>query len=101
MKVAVDFDGVIRDTKGIPTESSWTDEPTEGAKDAINYLVEIGHEVYVCTANANLDAVNEWLTKWKFPDLEVTNKKKTGTKVYIDDRAVRFTNWNDIRKYFG
>lgn len=102
MIIACDFDGVICDRNGIPTVDSWnTDKPKKGARDAILYLLELGHEIYIFTANAEKERVMEWLDRWSFPRLEVTDKKKTGTKVYIDDRAIRFTNWNDIRKYFG
>lgn len=99
MKIAIDFDGTICKRNGIPTIMEDTDEPVDGAKDAIKLLLKQGHDVWVFTSNPYIDDVSTWLEKYGFPDLEVTNIKKPA-HVYIDDRALRFTNWQDMRKYF-
>jgi hypothetical protein len=100
MKIAIDFDGVICKREGIPTEMNWEDIPMEGSIDTIVLLLQQGHEVWVFTSNPELDKVRAWLFAHDFPmELEVTNIKKPA-HVYIDDRAIRFTNWQDIRKYF-
>lgn len=99
MKIAVDFDGVIIDHPDIPTRDDWyTDKPMFGARDGIYYILTYGHDVYVLT-NRDVDDVTEWLKKNKFPNLLVTNTKQKGTTIYLDDRAVRFTNWKDFIKY--
>lgn len=102
MKIFVDFDGVICRSEGIPTEKFNWDErvPVKDALDAINFLVKQGHKVTIFTSNPELDEVKKWLHNYYFPDLEVTNIKSPA-HVYIDDRGLRFTNWQDIRRYFG
>lgn len=101
MKIFCDFDGVICARKGIPTMDYWSDcKPKKGALDSIRLLLNLGHEVCIFTANPEPERVKEWLSFYEFPDLRVTNIKEHAN-VYIDDRAIRFTNWNDIRKYFS
>jgi len=99
MKIAIDFDGVICKREGIPTKLKWNDIPMEGALDTILLLLQ-EHEVWVFTSNPKPNRVKAWLLAHDFPELEVTNIKKPAN-VYIDDRAIRFTNWQDIRKYFA
>jgi hypothetical protein len=99
MKIAIDFDGVICNRKGIPTMEG-LGAPKKGAKDAINLLINNGHKVWILTSNPDLNKVTSWLHQYEFPELRITNIKEPA-HVYIDDRAIRFTNWQDIRKYFG
>lgn len=100
MKILCDFDGVICKRNGIPTVMNWKDKPIEGALEAIKLLIEQGHTVKVFTSNPDQYGVKLWLEKHKFPKLEVTNIKEPA-HVMIDDRAIRFTDWQDIRKYFA
>jgi len=101
MNIAIDFDGVICKRAGIPTIRDWKNaQPMEGALDAINLLRKNGHNVWVFTSNPEPQLVEEWLKENKFPELDVTNVKLPA-HAYIDDRAIRFTDWQDIRKYFG
>ena len=100
MNIAIDFDGVIIKHDKIPTGGiNFDDLPMEGALDAINLLIEQGNEVWVFTSNPYKTDIYCWLDKNNFPELEVTNIKKPA-HIYIDDRGLRFTNWQDIRKYF-
>lgn len=101
-KIAIDFDGVICKSVGIPTEKLEWDKrkPVKDSLAAIIFLKKRGHNIWVFTANSEMGEVRKWLTKHKFPRLEVTNIKKPA-HVYIDDRGLRFTNWQDMRKYFG
>ena len=101
MKIAIDFDGTICERNGIPTIGTVTfSPPMSGALDAVIFLKKLGHEVWIFTSNPNIKLVKSWLKLHNFPKLEVTNTKKPA-HVYIDDRALRFTNWQDMRKYFG
>lgn len=102
MKIAIDFDGVICQRNGIPTirNSWWEDKPVEGALDSINLLLKMKYKVWIFTSNPEMHKVMEWLNRHNFPELEVTNIKKPA-HIFIDDRAIRFTNWQDIRKYFA
>jgi hypothetical protein len=103
MKIAIDFDGVLAKHKGIPTipEGVLDLEPMEGAVDAVKYLISLKYDIYVFTSNKNQYEIEVWLGLNGFPKLEVTNLKKEHTHLFIDDRSIRFTNWNDIRKYIG
>lgn len=101
MKIAIDFDGVIVKRKGIPTTGSfWGCKPVKGALASIELLINSGHELYICT-NRNkkgFENIGVWLLSNNFPKLKITNRKLANTTIYLDDRAVRFTNWNDFRK---
>ena len=88
--LAIDFDGVIRNTL--------TGKPIEGALRAIKWLESKGRQVIITTARDDLDNVNKWLKKYNF-NKTATNKKVKATAI-IDDRAIRFINWNDITSYF-
>ena len=101
MKIAIDFDGVVCKRKGIPTiRGKWNDEPVEGSLESILLFKKLGYKVWIFTSNPELNKVKKWLLKNRFPLLEVTNIKKPA-HAYIDDRAIRFTNWQDVRKYFS
>lgn len=88
--ISVDFDGVVRD--------NLTGKPVEGALRAIKWLESKGREIVISTAREDLDNVNEWLKRYGF-NKTATNKKVRAT-AYIDDRAIRFINWNDTTSYF-
>lgn len=98
MKIAIDFDGVICQHKTIPSEKEIDNlDPIYQSFEAIKWL-QNKHELYVLT-NRNNDEVVKWLDKNDFKNLLVTDRKLPDTKMYIDDRAVRFTNWQDICKF--
>ncbi|MDD5219993.1 MAG: hypothetical protein PHV11_05485 [Candidatus Bipolaricaulis sp.] len=98
--IALDWDGVLIDH---PPNISWeeilTYPPMEGAVKVINYMSRNGADFYVLTSRDDdkLLDIRLWMEKHGFPPMEVTNKKKHAS-LYIDDRAVRFTNWEDISK---
>lgn len=103
MKIAVDFDGVIIDRRGIPRKHDFFDDPPmDDARDAIVWLLSEGHDPYIFTNRSEDEwpKIRQWLDKWKFPRafLPITNKKELKTSIYLDDRAVRFTNWQDFCK---
>ena len=101
MKYAIDFDSVLCERYGIPTKMDFYDcPPTEDAVEAIKWLKKCGHEVYILTANEpkTWPKMAKWLKEWQFPKLRITNIKEVGTKAFIDDRAIRFDNWQNIRK---
>jgi hypothetical protein len=93
-KLAIDFDSTLCDKNWnpIPDSVKWT-----------HWLSDLKYELYICTSRPREDwlSMRHWLKKYGFPRLRITNKKELDTIAYIDDRAIRFTNWNDIRKYFG
>ena len=97
MKILCDFDGVICKRTGIPTKEG-LGRPMPGGLDAITLFMELGHKVLIFTSNPKPGEVKKWLKRYHFPELQVTNIKEP-CHMIIDDRAVRFTNWQDIRKY--
>ena len=102
MRISVDFDGVICKRDGFPRKSNFRDcPPMDNAKEAVDYLSK-KYELYICTnrpADEWID-IGDWLEKYNFPVMTVTNKKYPDTIAYIDDRAIRFTSWLDVSKYF-
>lgn len=99
-RLGVDFDGVIHNSN-----QGWKDGEVYGdimdnAFEMITDLEKKGYEIVIITARDRLTPVKEWLTKHKLGHLLVTNTKLP-CRAYIDDRAIRFTNWRDIRSYFA
>jgi len=102
-RIAIDFDGVLIDREGVPRKPDVeNDRPHKHAQEAVKTLQDLGYECYILTARGKDEwpSIKEWLWRWEFPEMEVTNRK-TNAVAYIDDRAIRFTNWLDITKYFG
>ena len=113
--IAVDFDGVIHAyRKGWHTGKIY-DRPSLNAKKVMKQLVQAGgYEVVIHTTRANADEqggdaqaklkeMYKWLKKYGF--IEGTHYHRiTAYKpkaiAYIDDRAIRYTNWLDLKKYF-
>ncbi len=87
--ICIDFDGVLR----------IDDEPADYVFEALNHLRAGGYQIIVLTAR-NTKEVENWLRNYGFPEFIVTNVKPPGACAYIDDRAVKFTNWRDIAKKF-
>ena len=105
--LAIDFDGVLhRYSKGWQGGKIY-DPPIEGAVEAYFKLMDEGYNLIVFTTRENLDDVRQWMHKHfdfekrigHFWEPIITNKKPMAL-AYIDDRAVRFTNWEDIKKRF-
>jgi len=104
--IAIDFDGVIHKYSKGWLNGEIYDEPVEGAFPAIIELYKRGYDVIVFSTREP-EKIKKWFTKWYnklFPsrvmiELKVT-KEKPPAIAYIDDRAIRFTNWKDILNYF-
>lgn len=102
-RIAIDLDGVLVDGKGIPRKPDLNDyKPKKNAVKAIRFLKSLGYECFILTARGEHEFkdINNWLEKYEFPKMEVTNRKMNAV-AYIDDRAIRFTDWQDICRYFG
>jgi len=103
LKIAVDFDGTICKRNQVPRVGDFfSEEPNEFAQSALD-LLKKEYDVYILT-NRDPDewlSIYKWLNDNGFPKgIRVTNIKEKDTVAYIDDRAIRFTNWLDITKYF-
>jgi hydroxymethylpyrimidine pyrophosphatase-like HAD family hydrolase len=98
--IAVDWDGTLVDhPPNIPIEEVFTYGPQEMAPKVLNYLVKQGLEFYVLTSRPRSEhrRIRKWLRDNGFPKMKVTNVK-TESRLYIDDRGYRFTDWLDIGK---
>lgn len=107
-QIAIDFDGVIhKNSKGFHDGTVY-DIPIEGAFDAIKKLRTKGYSIVIFSAKAKPDRplvngktgaelIEEWLDNYQMLSYikEVTSEKPRAI-AYIDDRAVRFTNWPDV-----
>lgn len=112
--LSVDFDGVVhRFSKGY-TQIDIYDDPMPGAEDALTKLLR-DYAVHILSARDAREVI-KWC-RGRFPKLRfalipksahdwqvkgvigVTNVKLPAI-AYIDDRGIRFTDWNTVLKYF-
>lgn len=104
--LSIDFDGTICKYQPFRDGKIWQ-EPNEGASEIITKLYE-RYNIIVFTCRARPDwidvdlakaEIGEWLDKHKIPYDEITGVKPIA-QAYIDDRGLRFTNWQDMKNYF-
>ncbi|MGW3847159.1 hypothetical protein [Streptomyces fagopyri] len=110
MAIGVDFDGVIHAYSRGWADGTIYDQPLPGALDGLRTLMECD-AVFIFTSR-NPEQVADWLFErgdfniaWEPPGqvtctfwndrvrILVTNRKLPAT-AYLDDRAVRFTDWD-------
>jgi len=92
-RIAVDFDGVVHRYSDGWQGGEIYDVPMEGAAEALRSL-SIRHDLILLTARHNLEDVKVWLRMNHLEHyfVDVTNRKPAAI-AYLDDRAVRFTDW--------
>ena len=102
--ISVDFDGVIhRYAKGWHDGTIY-DVPVEGCQDALKRMVESGYRIFITSSRVNhqdAQVVVDWLEAHGMHNGEHWHgitRNKVSAIAYIDDRAVRFTNWTDMVK---
>ena len=105
--IAIDFDGVIhKNSKGFHDGTIY-DEPIEDVKKGLEYLSKSYKLViYSCKANPNrplidgetgIDLIWGWLQRWNLHGyIKDVTYTKPNAKYYIDDKAIRFINWDII-----
>lgn len=104
MNIAVDFDGVIHRYSKDWRDGTIYDPPMPGCREALEKLIEEGHEIIVYTTRifcrdgrvdeGKLEELVNWMDAHEIPFDQVhTAAGKPIAHVYVDDRAVRFTNW--------
>lgn len=105
MTIAVDFDGVIHAYSLGWCDGSIYDPPMPGAIEGLHQLLD--QEAVFIHTTRDPAQVAEWLTAHGFTcrtehngpfwnergELLVTNRKLAAV-AYLDDRAVRFTDWD-------
>lgn len=102
MRVAVDFDGTLVDSRA--TSPGLIDgDPVEGAIDALRSLGSMGIDVVVYSCRTStMDgalAVRRWLDRHGLEWVDVSTAKPLAT-VYIDDRAQRFCGrWDETIRW--
>jgi hypothetical protein len=102
--ISVDFDGVIHDHKGVG-DGTIAGGIIPGAKEALKHLSK-EYRIIVFTAKAKPDRplvngktgtelVWEWLEKHDVAEyVDSITSEKPRAVCYIDDKAIRFENWN-------
>lgn len=97
MILAIDFNKVIHD-KDHPVEGRKMGPPMEGSKRALNKFKTQGHIIYIYTDMARTtkgyQTVEDWLNYYDIPWDFITNSKPENTAFFIDDKAIRFEDWN-------
>lgn len=103
--ISIDFDGVVhKNSKGF-YDGTVYDEPVEGASEAIKELSQ-RYKIIIFSAKAKpdrplvngktgIELIWEWLEKYNLSQYvsEVTSEKPRAI-AYIDDKAIRFADWN-------
>jgi hypothetical protein len=100
--IAIDFDGVIhRFSKGWQGGRIY-DDPMPGVADSLASLAA-DYEIVVFTVRSDLAAVQRWLIQHGLAGwiTDVTNAKPSAV-AYIDDRAIRFRDWEQaVRDFYA
>jgi hypothetical protein len=107
--LAVDFDGVIHKYSLGWKDGSIYDVPVDGAKESLAKLGEKFNIVIFTTrlnpelgdtANQKMEMLS-WLKKYSFTEGIHYHKLsgfKPKAKIYLDDRGMKFVNWEDSIK---
>lgn len=108
-RLMIDFDGVISKYTNGWNNGILVDDPMDGVKEAIDHFKGLGFEIIIFTTRAskshNVNPTSEQLIqdlqKW-LKEHEIQYDAITADKLpalaYIDDKAIRFTNWFDVIK---
>lgn len=109
MRLCIDFDGVIHDYNNGFQKGVIYGDVIDGAFETMQQLYDAGYDICILTTRGtepDLKAgVEAWMAERHVEGNFTFTYEVTGEKLpalaYIDDRAIRFTNWADIRKYFN
>jgi len=107
--LAIDFDGVIHKSSLGFHDGTVYDPPIEGSYEALEKLSqEYTLVIYSCKANPKRPLIEgktgkeliwEWLTKHNMDQyIEKVSFEKPNAVCYIDDKAIRFKNWESVFK---
>jgi hypothetical protein len=108
-RLLIDFDVPIHKYSKGYFNSQIYDIPTEGAKEALQFLKNEGFEIVIHTTRlsqeehpegykVNEQAIRSWLDEQGIPFDRITSEKLLAL-AYIDDRGVRFSNWRDTIQF--
>jgi uncharacterized HAD superfamily protein len=98
--IMIDLDGVICTEER--TFERPLAEPLAGAREALAQLRAAGHTVIIYTARnwPEYRVTKKWLDDHGFV-YDGLHMGKPVADVWIDDRAIRFTNWTDVLGQIG
>lgn len=121
-RLLIDFDRVIHQYTDGWSGGDIYDIPVYDSMDSIRKLQDEGWEIVIFTTRSQDGdernyKIQDWLETWGFDsqciglidnvnniELKKNQLLITNTKIpamaIIDDRAIRFTNWSDILRYF-
>jgi len=108
-RVLIDFDVPIHKYSKGYFNAQIYDIPTEGSKEALQFLKNEGFEIVIHTTRVsqeehpegykvNEQAIRTWLDQQGIPFDRITSEKLLAL-AYIDDRGVRFSNWKDTIQF--
>lgn len=101
--LSIDFDGVIHDYKK-PLKDKRMGAPIQDAEHFVKHLYDRGFVIKVYTVKATTEsgkrAVEDWLKYYVIPFHEVTAIKPNAA-LYIDDKALHFTDWMQAYEDIG
>lgn len=114
--IAIDFDGVIHSNSKGFHDGTVYDKPIAGAVEAIQKLSK-RYNIIIFSAKAKPDRplvegktgtelIWEWLDKYNLSEcVSLVTSEKPRSIAYIDDKAIRFKNWEkaiqDINELYG
>lgn len=95
--LGIDFDGVIHDYKH-PITGRRMGKPIFGTEEALNKLKRKRCKIIVFTVWGGTESgkktISDYMDYYNLPFDEITNIKPQ-VDYYIDDKAIKFTNWNE------
>jgi len=98
--IMVDLDGVLCTEEGFLERP--LAQPIAGAREALAKLRAAGYIVVIYTARGwgEYRVAQQWLDDHGF-EYDGLHMGKPVADVWIDDRAIRFANWNDTLRQLG
>lgn len=109
--ICFDFDGVIHRYNEGWKDGSIYDVPIEGAKTTMEKIVAKGYRLVIFTirlnpyvnedVNLEINKITKWLTSFGFEKGKHYHELtaiKPRAEMYFDDKAYRFTSWNEVEK---
>jgi len=97
MQIIVDLDGTICTEE--KTFSRSMAQPIKGAVESINALYDQGHTIIIYSARTwmEYEMTADWLKRYQIKYHQLIMGKPIGD-VWIDDRALKFTTWDEMMK---
>jgi uncharacterized HAD superfamily protein len=97
VQIIIDLDGTICSEE--KTYSRSLAHPLRGAKETVNGFFRAGHKIIIYTSRSwqEYEMTELWLKKHGFRYHQLILGKPTG-ELWIDDRALRFTDWKRVSK---